>query len=278
MSGWRETARAMVNRWEIDSTEHFTVAFYFARLGDAAYAMLDALGVSPAAAPTADVYVRYHRELRVGDIFHIESGVIEAADDTLLLGHKIFESGAGTLCTTVEHRLRVSLAAAQRKKADAHRVTWDGPKREARPQPRSLDGFRDSARDTVRPWEIDVTGGCALVHYVHRFSAANGHAGAAFGLTPEFYREQRRGFSTFEFQLVVDADARAGDLVVIKSAPLHVGNTSLRLFHQLLDARSGARLAALDQLGVVLDLDARRPAPMPDWMKERARALVVASA
>jgi hypothetical protein len=37
-------------------------------------------------------------------------------------------------------------------------------------------------------------------------------------------------------------------------------------------------VAALDQLGVQLDLDARRPTPLPDGMKERAKALVAPTA
>ena len=274
MSGWLETARAMVHRWEIDNTEHFTVAFYFGRLGDATFAMLDALGLEPTDAPTADLYVRYHRELKMGDIFHFTTGVIDVSDDTLTLGHKIHDSGDDALTTTIEHLLRVRLTPDQRRAADRYRVTWDGPKRERRPQPRGLDGFRDAVRDSVRPWEIDVTGGSALIHYVHRFSAANAHATAVFGLTPAFYREERRGFSTFEFQLAIDDQPRAGDLVLVKSAPLHIGNSSMRIFHQMLDARTGRRLATLDQLGVLLDLDARRPSPLPDWMKERARAAV----
>lgn len=271
---WLETVRSTVHRWEIDNTDHFTVAYYFARLGDAGFAMLDALGLDPATVLTSDAYVRYHHELRVGDIFHIESVVLEAANDSLLVGHKIFESGAGTLCTTVEHRLRGTISAEARRKAETYRDAWDGPRRDVRPQPKSLEGFVDAARDTVRPWEIDVTGGSALSHYIHRFSASNGHSTNAFGLNPAFYREQRRGFSTFEFQLSVDGLLRAGDQVAVKSAPLHVGNTSLRMFHQMLDVRTGRRVATLDQLGVLLDLDARRPSPLPDWMKERARALL----
>ena len=278
MSGWIETVRATVHRWEIDTTDHFTVAYYFARLGDAAFTLLEMLGLSPTEALTSHAYVRYQHELRVGDIFHIESGIIDVGDDSLLLGHKIFESGAGTLCTTVEHRLRGRpWSAATRRAAEAHRVSWDGPKRDERPQPVSIDEFRDVHRDTVRPWELDLTGGASLTHYIHRFSSANAQVTAAFGLTPAFFRDEHRGFSTFEFQLTVDALLRAGDRVVVKSAPLHVGNTSLRLFHQLLDARTGARVATLDQLGVLLDLDARRPAPMPDWMKERAKALLARS-
>jgi acyl-CoA thioesterase FadM len=274
---WLETVRSTVHRWEIDNTDHFTVAYYFARLGDAGFAMLHALGLDPSAVLTCDAYVRYQHELRVGDIFHIESGVIDVDAESLLVGHKIFESGAGTLCTTVEHRFRGSISPDARRRAEPFRVEWDGPKREMRPPPHGLEGFRDAARDTVRPWEVDVTGGSALSHYIHRFSASNGHSTAAFGLTPAFYREQHRGFSTFEFQLTVDRLMHPGDLVAVKSAPLHVGNTSLRMFHQLVAVGSGARIATLDQLGVLLDLDARRPAPLPDWMKERARALLAPS-
>ncbi len=275
---WLETVRGTVHRWQLDSTEHFTVAYYFERLGDAAFAMLDALGLTPMAAATTEAYVRYLRELRAGDIFHIESGVIDVGDDTFLIGHKIFDTGDGTLTTTVEQRFRAPLAADNRKKAEARRVTWDGPKREPRSQPRGLEGFQDACRDTVRPWEIDTSGGAALSHYIHRFSTSNAHVGAYFGLTPAFYREQRRGFSTFEFHLTLDGSLRAGDHLVVKSAPLHIGNSSMRMFHQMLDARTGKRVAALDQLGVLLDLDARRPSPLPDWMKERARALIAPTA
>jgi acyl-CoA thioester hydrolase len=278
VSAWLETVRSAVNRWEIDNTEHFTVAFYFARLGDATFAMLDALGLAPSAAMTTDAYLRFQRELRVGDIFHIATGVIDVGDDALTLGHKIFDSGDGALTTTVEHRLRAAITGDVRKKTEAYRVSWDGPKRETRPQPRGLQKFSDAIRDSVRPWEIDLTGGSALMHYIHRFAAANAHATAVFGLTPAFYREQRGGFSTFEFQLTFDGLLRAGDLIVVKSAPLHIGNSSMRIFHQMLNARTGKRVATLDQLGVLLDLDARRPTPLPDWMKERARAALAPTA
>jgi acyl-CoA thioester hydrolase len=278
VSAWLETVRSAVNRWEIDNTEHFTVAFYFARLGDATFAMLDALGLAPSAAMTTDAYLRFQRELRVGDIFHIATGVIDVGDDALTLGHKIFDSGDGALTTTVEHRLRAAITGDVRKKTEAYRVSWDGPKRETRPQPRGLQKFSDAIRDSVRPWEIDLTGGSALMHYIHRFAAANAHATAVFGLTPAFYREQRGGFSTFEFQLTFDGLLRAGDLIVVKSAPLHIGNSSMRIFHQMLNARTGKRVATLDQLGVLLDLDARRPKPLPDWMKERARAALAPTA
>ena len=99
MSGWRETYRGIVYRWEVDHNDHLTVAFYFARLGDAARGLLDALGLGPDQARrrgrlclTTDCYVRYFRELRVGDIMHIASGVLAVEPVGLVLVHKVFNT------------------------------------------------------------------------------------------------------------------------------------------------------------------------------------------
>ena len=163
---WLETYRGTVYRWEVDHNDHLTVAYYFTRLADA--------GLGPAyaertgrACATADCYVRYTRELRVGDIMHVESGVIGVEPDALLLGHKVFNSESGALCTTAEQRVHhvelanrkpVALYAEQRHAAEQHRVQWDGPPRERRPRPRGLEGFRQTARDTAKPSELDVFG------------------------------------------------------------------------------------------------------------------------
>jgi acyl-CoA thioesterase FadM len=294
MNDWLETYRGTVYRWELDHNDHFTVAFYFSRIADAGAALLDAIGFGPRhMAPegrdcvTADCYVRYLAELRAGDILHVMSGVIEVESTGLRLGHKLFDSDGGRLCATVEQRVAlvdvaagrgrrspIALPAAQRAAAERRRIDWDGAPRERRPEPAGLEGFRDSARDTIRPWEVESSGEAALPAYIHRFSAANGHATAAFGLGPSYMRDQRRGFSTFEFQLEILSGLRAGDLVHVKSALLHVGTSSMRLLHKMFDGRSGELSATLEQLGVHLDMDARRSTPLPDTIREKARALL----
>jgi acyl-CoA thioesterase FadM len=291
VSDWLETYRGIVYRWEVDHNDHLTVAFYFAHLEDAAHALLDALDLGMAYSRrrgrrcvTTDCYVRYLRELRVGDILHVASGVLAVEKDALVLGHKLFNSETGDVCTTVEQRVRHvdvrrrgprALTPAQRRVAERRRVEWDGPARERRPRPRGLEGFRESARDTVKPGELDVLGEIALTHYIHRFSAANGHATAVFGVTPGYMRSERRGFSTFEFQLEVSGTARPGDPVCVRSALVHVGSSSMRLLHVMTNERTGEAIATLEQLGVHLDMDARRPTPLPDAIRERARAIVV---
>jgi len=270
---WLESYRGTVFRWEVDGNDHLTVAYYLARFGDAALAVLHALGLPPA--PTTECFIHYRRELRVGDLMHVESGVVAAEADILVLGHKLLESTEGALCTTVEHRLAVTLAPEQRRALEARRVAWDGPKREQRPRPATLEGFLDSARDAVRPSEVDALGRLAPSAAVHRFSTANGHVLAAFGFTPRYMREQHRGFSTFEFQLGFESGVRADDPLLVRSALTHVGSSSMRILHVMTNQRSGERVSTLEQAGVQLDLDARRPAPLPPDLRAAAQKLLV---
>jgi acyl-CoA thioester hydrolase len=269
---WIETYRGTVFRWEVDDNDHFTVAYYLARFADASVVMRHALGIGPA--PTVDCFIRYQHELRVGDIMHIESAVIAVEGDGVVLGHKLYESAAGKLCTTVEQRVRVRLDPRARRTIEERRVVWDGPAREVRPRPSRFDDFRDSSRDTVKPWEIDLTGQLSLSAAVHRFSASNAHVLAAFGVTPAYMRESHRGFSTFEFQLGLGSEVQAGDPLVVRSALVHMGNSSLRFFHTMLDERNGVEVACLEQSGVHFDQDLRRPASLPDALRTRALALL----
>jgi acyl-CoA thioesterase FadM len=290
MSGFIETYRGVVFPWEVDQVGHLTVAYYFERLEDATLALLDAIGLGAdyvaregRRCVTVDCYVRYHHELRVGDILHIQSGVTALGAEGLRLGHKLFDSATGTLCTTVELDTRhvqlegrrgVPLTVEQQAAAGARRVEWDGPPRERRPQPRGTEGFVDSARDTVKPWEVDMVGQLAWPFYVHRFSAAGIQTFAAFGMSPAYQRGEGRGMSTFEFQLRFVEPLRAGDLVAVRTGLLHIGNSSIRLFHKMFNARTGELAATLDQFGVHLDVEARRPAPLPETLRQRGMAML----
>ena len=137
MGDWLETYRGTVFRWEVDHNDHFTVAYYFARIADAGLGLLAALGLGPLDTRTTDCFVRYQRELRVGDIMHVESGVIHAEPGALVLGHKLFDSGTGTLCTTVEQRVRIPDAlppeSVAARRGAARRVGRPGARAAAAP-------------------------------------------------------------------------------------------------------------------------------------------------
>ena len=233
--GWLETYRGAVARWEVDDVDHFTVAFYFDRLEHAMLGLLETVGLGPDYMARArhgcvpvDTFVRYMRELRVGDILHVESGVIDADEAGLHVGHKLFDSETRTVCASFEQRLAhvalpgrtpVALSAAQRQAIEARRVSWDGPAREPRRAPQALAGFLDSGRDVVKPIELNLAGESALSHYVHRFSAAGGHLMSDIGFTPAYMRNERRGFSTFEFQMTFGGPLLPGTPVQVKECP-----------------------------------------------------------
>lgn len=291
-TSWLESYRGTVYRWEVDNVDHFTVAFYFSRLQDATDTLLHAIGLDAVMGPgagraavTVDCDVRYLRELRIGDILHVRSGVIGADERGLRLAHEIVDSSDDTVCTRVEQglalvdlasRARQALTPPQRAAALAHRVDWEplAPAAPGPPAPAGDRGFIESARDVIKPAEVDVHGEAGLAAYIHRFSASNCHILAAFGMTPAYSRDQARGFSTFEFRLRLPGTLRAGDLVRVRTGLLHVGNSSIRMLHRMTNGRTGEEVATLEQAGVHLDLDARRPAPLPPPLRERAQPLL----
>ena len=291
MAEWMETYRGTVFPWEVDLVEHFTVAYYFDRLADAGWNALEELGLGAdyvartgCTCVTEPVYVRYMRELRAGDVLYIRSGVIHADESRLVLGHTLLNAATGTVCTTFEQHLshvrwperaRVLWTPEQQGVLQRYHVVWDGPTREVRPLPATDAGFVASGKDTVKPWELDVLGVLALKAYIHRSSAAGAHLFAQFGMHPAYFRQERRGFSTFEFQFELVGDFHAGDPVYVRTGLLHLGNSSLRFQHRLYHGRSGQLIASLDQYGVHLDTDARRPAPLPPTLRQQAQHLII---
>ena len=93
-------------------------------------------------------------------------------------------------------------------------------------------------------------------------------------MTPSYCREQRRGLSTFEFQIRLHEPVGSGDRIVVDGTLGHAGRSSLQFVHRMRNEDTGAILAELIQMAVHLDKDARRPTAMPGSMIDAARALV----
>jgi acyl-CoA thioesterase FadM len=266
VTSYAETFRGEVFAWEVDSTEHFTVAYYYQKFEAATWRFLRLAGVDPVLARTTSALTHYKAELRQRDIYRIETALIDSGDEPTL-GPKLFNAASGTLCTTMQHALAgVTLAGPT--------VAWDGDPREGRPVPGANAGWVRASIDMARPEEADWAGNLSLPGYIHRFSTANSFAMSAFGMTPQYVTEARVGLSTFEFQLTFKDYARPGDLLDVDTCIAHLGNTSMRFYHRMRNAETGAEIAGLSQFGVHLDLDQRRPARIPDDLREQAQALL----
>ena len=81
MNGYSETFRGDVAPWEVDATEHFTVAYYYEKFEAATWRFLREKGVDPTAARTIDALTHYKAELRERGTPHLPA----ESDDVLRL-------------------------------------------------------------------------------------------------------------------------------------------------------------------------------------------------
>jgi acyl-CoA thioesterase FadM len=186
-------------------------------------------------------------------------------------------SATGATVTSVEEQLHPIGDAAPPPRAAAPLAGWEPPKeRDAAIEIAGEAGFVDGARDVVQAGEVDADGGLALPGYVHRSSAASLQLLNAIGMTSDYMRRERRGFSTFEILLRLAPERpRLGDRLVVRSGLLHLGNSSLRMLHRVADARTGRVAAWLRQSGVHFDLEARRSTPIPAELRAGAAGRIV---
>jgi acyl-CoA thioesterase FadM len=278
MAAWFETYRGTVPPWECDVTEHFTIACYADRIDQASTTLADVLGLSELV--NTGVFprrftLRFMRELRAGASFHVESAPI-GLDPALRLGHRFIDTASGEPVTWVEEVWETArLPDAERKSVAEAVAVWDGPETERRPDPVSTAGSIATARGRIRPTDLDEFGRFSLAAFVHRFTDANIQVVAAIGMTSDYMKAERRGYSTFELALQISDVPRLGSRYVIETGIAHLGNSSIRLLHVMSDPRSGHEFARLGQFGVQLDLDARRPAPLPSAIREAAARLLL---
>jgi acyl-CoA thioesterase FadM len=280
MENWIETYRGTVPPWECDITEHFTIAYYFDRLGDAEREIAEALGLREflrSGRFRRRFDVRFARELRAGSSFHVESAPL-AVEGGLRLGHRFVDSANGATVTWIAESwvLPPNALPPDRLAAIGSRLGgWEGPNFEERPEPQGRAGFIPTARGRVRPCDLSADGRFSLAAIIHRCTDAAIQSGAAIGMDVEYLEANRRGISTFELVLRVGGSLALDDPYLVESGIAHFGNSSVRLVHHLSDPRSGTEIARLGQYAVNLDLDARRPAPWPADIRARAEKLIV---
>lgn len=272
MADWIDSYRGVVSAWECDIVEHFTIAYYFEKFADATRNFVEligegeALGAAVGNGPSRLVATFQH-ELRAGAAFHMISAVTGVSEHAVQLGHQVVDSTTGTTVTWVAETLALPAAdAALRRKLAGLVTSWQGPEVTApSAMPKQMGVL--TARDRVKPWEVDERGRLSLSDQVHRYSGAGMQFLTSIGMTGAYMHANRRGFSTFLLDVEITSPAKLGERIDVHTAPAHLGNTSLRYVHRMLGA-DGRAIGSMVQAGVQLDLDARRPSPMPAAIRD----------
>lgn len=248
--------------------DHFTVAFYYEKLELATAAVYLDAGLDPADADgprMTECLTEFSQELRKGDIYHIESMRIAETK----LGHRLINSATGATCTHFEQTLSAGIPTFRGDEA-----AWDGPEQKSADLIAAGPHWQDTAKDIATSRDCGLNGDLSASAVIHRFSIANEHLRARFGMTPAYAASANVGFSTFAFDFKCTGTATAGMALTTQSCISHVGRSSLKVVHRLIRQHDGAEINRLSQAGVQLDMAARRPSRLPDEMAAAARAML----
>ena len=294
MTEFLDTFRGTVNTWECDEVGHMNVQFYVARASDAAFYLRHALGLAPSqvrsegrAMVALEEHIRFHRELRAGDIMHMRSRPVELRDRTLVSVHELFNSGTGETSATIvavsghfdlEKRKLIPWSAEARNRAapylgplPAHAEPRGVAREKRLPDMTLADAadFIEIYRGAVMPWECDDFGHMNSRFYMARFSDGAGHLWQALGFDKRSMMEMRRGTVVLEIRLNYIREVRSGAMLVARSTLTGLEGKTLTFTHFMFDAETGALVATGEAIAIMLDLDARKTVAFTD--EERAR-------
>ena len=264
---------------ECDAFGHLNIAYYIERFADAGHELMHRL-VPGTRWRTRAMNTRYVAELRAGDPIAIRSGVIALDTATLTLGHVLTNGMNGPVTTSAEQV--IALEAPDGESWAAARAALESavaPWKELHFEPLKLPenpGPVPTGLARVKAWQADEAGRLSLFGFVDRFSTANLVNMNAAGMSSTYMRGEKRGFATFETRLELFPPAPAvGEAVATQSGMLSVGKSSVTILHEMRLPHSDRRVARYYQAGVHFDLEARRSAPLPDSIRDKAREYLI---
>jgi acyl-CoA thioester hydrolase len=279
MSDLVECYRGGVLIQECDAFGHLNIAYYIERFADAGDELMHRLAPGTRWRTRA-MNTRYVAELRAGDPIAIQSGILALDTATLKLGHIATNGMGGPVTTSTEQIIALDAPdgegwAATRAKVEGAIVPWRELAFESLKLPEKA-GPVPTGLARVKAWQADEEGRLSLFGFVDRFSTANLVNMNTAGMSSTYMRAEKRGFATFETRLELFPPAPAvGESVAMQSGMLNVGNSSVTILHQMYLPNSDRRVARYYQAGVHFDLEARRSAPLPASIRDKAREFVI---
>ena len=133
----------------------------------------------------------------------------------------------------------------------------------------------ETFRGMVYPWQCDHQGHLNTKEYVGMFDAAFWHHLSVMGFTRVYLDDAKRGFADVKDTIEYKAEVPVGARLIIESALLRIGTSSITALHTMRDCETGEVAATAEKITVYFDLEARASTPLPDDMRATAEAFVV---
>ena len=121
----------------------------------------------------------------------------------------------------------------------------------------------ETHRAVVHQWNCDHLGHLNVRYYAHFFDDAGFHFWTGIPRAQEIMKAHNTGVVVARTTNDFLKEARAGELVVIKSALTRLGTKSLTYTQRMTNAETGDLLATQDAVEVIFDPKLRKAAEMP---------------
>ena len=263
------TLQGTVNTWQCDEVGHMNVQFYVAAGSDAVRSFAAQVAEAAPIISSSD-HIRFHRELRAGDIFTCDTKVVGKTASGLTLAHEIYNRSTTDLAATIVSQTNIP--------AIRHEGALEALNDMARP--RSIDvrsqlpalNLREEKAQSIIPIyqgvahkeHCDEAGAMRQQFIMARFSDGAAHLWHHVGFDRDAMMKARRGTVVLEIRVDRLADIPAGTVLVAKSAIIGVAGKVLTFAHFLFDSATGALVASGEAAAVLLDLDARKTVAFGD--------------
>ncbi|MHA7773981.1 thioesterase family protein [Roseibium sp. M-1] len=272
------TLFSFVNRWECDENDHLNVQFYFGRFeeADRQFRLLSGLNETLVGARRVR-HVRFHKELRTGDLITVGSSIAFDGPHMLTVVHEMRNSTTGDLAATAldgyEPNPNSAKTLRQRFKEfqtpmiaeAAPRGIPAGPAAAHRATPASLQakGAQVVFRGTVLPRDIGVDGKADDRFALSCCTDGVAHVWQRSPMTHAYLTEHGLGRVAVEMKLTWLTPLKTGDLMQVISGFAGVSPKTFSMRHHLFESRTGRLASILDVVALTMDLKSRTAVELP---------------
>lgn len=272
------TLFSFVNRWECDENDHLNVQFYFSRFeeADRQFRLLSGLGETLVGARRVR-HVRYHKELRTGDLITIQSSVAFDGPHMLTVVHEMRNSSTGVLAATAldgyEPNVNSAKTLRQRfkdfqspmiEKASPRGLSTGPAANRATVSGLLSNGADICFRGTVLPRDIATDGKADDRFALSCCTDAVAHVWERTPMTHAYLTENGFGRVAVEMKLTWASPLKNGDAVVVVTGFTGVNTRTFSMRHHLFESRTNRLAATLDVVALTMDLTARKAVPLPE--------------
>jgi acyl-CoA thioester hydrolase len=129
-------------------------------------------------------------------------------------------------------------------------------------------------RDTVaREW-IDYNGHMNVAYYVLAFDRATDRLFDYLGVGEDYRRATHRSIFALEAHVTYERELREGDGFEVATQLIDADRKRLHIFHAMTRQASGELSATMEVMGLHVDMNGPRSAPLPDEVFAKVEALL----